>query len=92
MRVEAAEAIRNLIKEIRMVPMEDGLIIEPVGEVASILALGQKQKSPRDKVEGARQVTLVAGARNTFGRLCEFVQIIAPRRHSPEAFDSHVKL
>ena len=62
MRVEAAEVIRSLIEEIRMVPMEDGLVIELVGELASILALGQEQKSPLGKAEGARQITLVAGA------------------------------
>jgi site-specific DNA recombinase len=61
-RTEAAEIIRSLVEEIRLIPTGDGLLIELVGELASILALGQEQKSPHDRVEGARQITLVAGA------------------------------
>lgn len=43
MRTEATELIRYLIEEIRMIPTDDGLLVELVGELASILALGQEQ-------------------------------------------------
>ena len=57
---EAAEAIRALLQEIRLVPEGDGLAIELVGALAGILALGKGER-PRPFDQG-RQTMLVAGA------------------------------
>ncbi len=50
-----------MIKAVRLVPEEGELAIGLVGELAGILALGQK-KSPQLCGPRAREVTLVAGA------------------------------
>jgi hypothetical protein len=50
-------------QSIRLVPENGELAIELVGELAGILAL-TNEKSPRLYGPRARQVTLVAGARN----------------------------
>jgi site-specific DNA recombinase len=60
LKTEAMAILRGLISEIRLVPTDDGLAIELVGELAAILAL-QKAKTPR-KDASAGSVTLVAGA------------------------------
>ena len=62
LRAEAAETLRSMIQAIRLVPEDAGLAIELVGELAGILAL-TNEKSPRLYGPGARQLTLVAGAR-----------------------------
>ena len=59
LRTEAAEALRSLISEIRLIPQDGALAIELVGALAGILALG-KEKRPRPFGSGA-QITLVAG-------------------------------
>ena len=59
-RSEAAEAIRGLIDEIRLIPKDGDLKIELYGELAALIALANKH--PQGKTSGA-QVTLVAGAR-----------------------------
>jgi site-specific DNA recombinase len=61
LRAEAAETLRSMIQAIRLIPEEEGLAIELVGELAGILAL-TNEKSPRPYGPGARQLTLVAGA------------------------------
>ena len=58
-RAEAAEIIRSLIDEIRLIPDQGALVIELVGALAGILALAQKR--PRSGTAGA-QLTMVAGA------------------------------
>ena len=63
LRAEAAEALRAMIKEICLIPENGELAIELVGELAGILALSD-EKRPRPGGSGARQTTLVAGARN----------------------------
>jgi hypothetical protein len=63
LRAEAAEILRSTIQTIRLVPEDGQLAIELVGELAGILALS-KEKSPRPFGPGARQITLVAGARS----------------------------
>jgi hypothetical protein len=67
LRAEAAEILRSTIQAIRLVPEEGELTIELFGELAGILALG-KEKSPRPFGPGARQLTLVAGARYDLNR------------------------
>jgi hypothetical protein len=62
LRTEAAEVLRSLISEIRLVPVDGALAIELVGALAGILALGN-EKRPRPFGSGA-QITLVAGALN----------------------------
>ena len=59
LRMEAAEALRSLIEEIRLIPQDGGLVIELVGALAGILALGNEQR-PRPFGSGA-SLTLVAG-------------------------------
>ena len=59
-RAEAAEAIRALIDEIRLVPEGGELKIELFGELAALVGLANKD--PRSDDRGL-QVTLVAGAR-----------------------------
>src|SRR5690606_23086543 len=58
---EAAEAIRALLQEIRLVPEGDGLAIELVGALAGLLSL-QNARSPGEVISGARPITVVAGA------------------------------
>ncbi len=56
---EAAEAIRGLIDDIRLVPKDGDLKIELYGELAALIALANEH--PRGKTSGV-QGTLVAGA------------------------------
>ena len=51
---EAAEAIRSLITAVRLVPLQDQLVIELYGELAAILSLrlGNKHKHPRSNDPG----------------------------------------
>jgi site-specific DNA recombinase len=58
-RLEAAECIRQLIEEIRLVPKNGKLQVELYGELAALLSLANKH--PRSKGAGV-QITLVAGA------------------------------
>jgi site-specific DNA recombinase len=60
LRVEAAEAIRSLVEEIRLVPENGKLEIELAGDLAGILALSCGNKKPVSR-EDELQVTLVAG-------------------------------
>jgi hypothetical protein len=60
-RLEAAECIRELIEEVRLVPADGKLRVELYGELAALLNLANGH--PRSKGTGV-QVTLVAGARN----------------------------
>ena len=57
-RAEAAEAIRELIEEVRLVPKDGNLKIELYGELAALINLANEY--PRSKGTGV-QVTLVAG-------------------------------
>ena len=58
-RAEAAEALRNLIGEIRLVPEDGELRIKLYGELAALIDLANEH--PRRNATGV-QVTLVAGA------------------------------
>ncbi len=57
-RLEAAECLRELIEEIRLVPKNGKLQVELYGELAALLNLANKH--PRSKETGV-QITLVAG-------------------------------
>jgi len=57
-RLEAAECIRELIDEIRLVPENGKLRVELYGELAALLNLANEH--PRSKETGV-QITLVAG-------------------------------
>jgi hypothetical protein len=59
-RLEAAECIRELIDEIRLVPEDGKLRVELYGELAALFSLANAH--PRSK-ETAVQITLVAGVR-----------------------------
>jgi len=58
-RTEAAEVIRDLIQEIRLVPENDRLEIDLLGDLAAILAFGNG--SPRRIMPTGVQITVVAG-------------------------------
>ena len=60
-RAEAAEALRSLIEEVRLVPEDDHLEIELAGDLAGILALTAGSKKPVTMDRDGLQVTLVAG-------------------------------
>jgi len=74
-RTEAAETIRGLIEEVRLVPEEGRLRVELSGELAALISLANQH--PRSS--GTRvPVTLVAGARNHLNLLFN-----APRLELP---------
>lgn len=49
LRTRAATMLRALLSEIRLIPEGGGMVIELVGEVATILTLGRESKRPRDR-------------------------------------------
>jgi site-specific DNA recombinase len=57
-RLEAAECIRELIEEIRLVPENGELQVELYGELAALVSLANQ--NPRSNGTGV-QITLVAG-------------------------------
>jgi site-specific DNA recombinase len=61
-RMAAADIIRSLIKEIVLTPAEGELKIDVRGDLAGILAISLKTKTPATRA-GESQVMLVAGAR-----------------------------
>ena len=66
-RTEAANHIRALLSEIRLIPKDGMLSIELVGELAGIMALSQTTNA-RSKSTGG-SITLVAGACNQLNLL-----------------------
>ncbi len=64
LRIEASQAIRALIEEIRLVPENGKLEIELAGDLAGILALASRSEKPVSVVRDGLQVTLVAGECN----------------------------
>ena len=61
-RMAAADIIRSLVKEIVLTPAEDELKIDVRGDLAGILAISLKTKTPATRT-GESQLVLVAGAR-----------------------------
>jgi site-specific DNA recombinase len=61
-RMAAADIIRSLIKEIVLTPADDELKIDVRGDLAGILAISLKTKTPATRA-GESQVVMVAGAR-----------------------------
>lgn len=61
-RMAAADVIRSLVQEIILTPAEDGMKIDVRGELAGILAISLKTKTPATRA-GESQVVMVAGAR-----------------------------
>ena len=78
-RLEAAECIRDLIEEVRLVPENGKLRIELYGELAALINLANEH--PRSKETGV-QVTLVAGTRNHLYRT-QFLWCRASGRKTP---------
>jgi site-specific DNA recombinase len=64
LRAEAAQALRGLIDEVRLVPENGRLEIELLGDLAGILALAAGGKKPVTQGCDGLPATLVAGARN----------------------------
>jgi site-specific DNA recombinase len=58
-RAEAAQVLRGLVREIRLVPEEGQLEIELVGDFAAILTLANE--SPRQLEMAGAKITMVAG-------------------------------
>ena len=66
LKMEATEALRGLISEVRMMPDVDapnGHRIELAGELAGILSLGEADTTKPPRCEGFKLETMVAGAR-----------------------------
>ena len=61
LRAEAAEALRALIDEVRLIPERGELAIEIRGDLAGILALSADRKKPVTAGRDGLQATLVAG-------------------------------
>jgi site-specific DNA recombinase len=61
LRSEAAQALRALIEEVRLIPENGRLEIELLGDLAEILALGADGKKPATVSRDGLQATLVAG-------------------------------
>ncbi len=64
LKMEATEALRGLISEIRMMPHENapnGHHIELAGELAGILALGEAETTKPAQFARVKSVTMVAG-------------------------------
>ena len=61
LRSEAAQALRELIDEVRLIPEDGRLEIELLGDLAGILALSADSKKPVTEYRDGLQVTLVAG-------------------------------
>ena len=61
LRAEAAEALRALIDEVRLIPERGELAIEIRGDLAGILALSADRKKPITADRDGLQATLVAG-------------------------------
>ena len=61
LRSEAAQALRGLIDEVRLIPENGRLEIELLGDLAGILALSTGGKKPVTEGRDGLQVTLVAG-------------------------------
>jgi site-specific DNA recombinase len=61
-RMAAADIIRSLVKEIVLTPSENDLRIDVRGDLAGILAVSLKTKTPATRA-GESQVMVVAGAR-----------------------------
>ena len=59
-RAEAAEILRGLIHEIRLIPEADQLEIELIGELAAMASLSEDTLRPAEKVK----ITMVAEALN----------------------------
>ncbi len=60
-RVEAAEAIRSLVEDIILTPVEGKIEIDVRGDLAGILTLSVQAKNPAGRA-GSSQVKMVAGA------------------------------
>ena len=60
-KAEATELLRGLLHTIRLVPEATGLAIELVGELATIMALGDAPKQNARRGTAGGSVTMVAG-------------------------------
>jgi site-specific DNA recombinase len=85
LRAEAAEALRSLIDEVRLIPEDGRLEIELVGDLAELLSLAAGSKKPVVAKHDGLQVTLVAGTRNCLDLLLAATfevsrqHVVAPR-------------
>jgi site-specific DNA recombinase len=61
LRAEAAQFLRALIEEVRLIPEDGQLSIELVGDLAALLNLAADSKKPVTPGRDGLQVTLVAG-------------------------------
>jgi site-specific DNA recombinase len=61
LRAEAAQALRALIEEVRLIPEDGALAIDLVGDLAALLNLASDSKKPATLGRDGLQATLVAG-------------------------------
>ncbi len=69
-RLEAGEVLRTLVKEILLTPEAGDLKIDVRGDLAGILAVSLKTKTPANEA-GVSQVEMVAGTCNHLKLLFE---------------------
>ena len=65
-RDEALQILRGLVERVSISPMDDGLEVEIVGEIAKMVELGFENKTKRAALDDTmtRSVKVVAGTRN----------------------------
>jgi hypothetical protein len=71
LRSEAAQVLRGLINEVRLIPENGRLEIEIAGALAGIPALAADSKKPVTRERDGLQATLVAGTRNCLDLLLQ---------------------
>ena len=79
-RAGAAEALRGLIDEIRVMPEDEGHAVEIVGELGALLQLASGNKNAASIHEAARSIKLVAGTCNQLYLKDLKITINSPKR------------
>lgn len=82
LRAAAAQALRALIEQVRLIPEDGRLAIELVGDLAALLNLASGSKKPVTMYRDGLQATLVAGARNCLDLLLAARFEVSSRPHS----------
>ena len=85
-RMAAVEMLRSLVREIVLTPDYGVLQIDVRGDLAGILAVSLKRKSPAVLRAGHLQVDLVAGTRADLNLLRSQVDLVAGAGFEPAAF------
>ena len=85
-RMAAAEMLRSLVREIVLTPEDGTLQIDVRGDLAGILAVSLKRKSPAVSRAGRSQVKMVAGTRADLHLRRSQFEMVAGAGFEPAAF------